>query len=286
MAISAGAYHSLALTADGHVYAWGDNANGQLGNGSTTNATTPVEVKGTGGTGVLSNIQSLSAGYYFSLAVTDDGHVSTLGTEQRRPTGNGTTTDSSTPVAATGMANVSAAGCRWLPGLGRGMEGPHGFRRVAAAVRTDWRRVHGYGDWRRLLWGDSGGLRFSSGHQLSRSISPTSLTAVAPAGTGTVDVTVTTPGGVSPISVNDHYTYQAVPTVTGLSPTGPQAQGTVVTVTGTNLTGATAVNFGTCPSHRGHGYLADLAHRCGPGGYGHGRRDGHYAGRHVGDQLG
>ncbi len=53
-------YHSLALTADGHVYAWGYNSYGQLGNGSTTNATTPVEVEGPGGTGALSNIVAIA----------------------------------------------------------------------------------------------------------------------------------------------------------------------------------------------------------------------------------
>jgi CSLREA domain-containing protein len=75
---------------------------------------------------------------------------------------------------------------------------------------------------------------------------PTTLQAVAPAGTGTVDVTVTTANGVSALSVADHYTYLAPPTVTGIIPNaGTLAGGTPVTITGTNLSGATAVNFGT-----------------------------------------
>ena len=74
----------------------------------------------------------------------------------------------------------------------------------------------------------------------------TSITATAPAGSaGTVDVTVTTPGGTSATGAGDHYTYVARPTVTGLNPsTGPATGGTTVTVTGTNLTSATAVKFG------------------------------------------
>jgi alpha-tubulin suppressor-like RCC1 family protein len=107
VALSAGTYHSVALTADGHVDAFGDNANGQLGNGTTTSATTPVQVKGTGGTGLLSNVQSLSAGFYFSEAVTSDGHVSAWGQNNYGQLANGTTSDSSTPVTATGIANVS-----------------------------------------------------------------------------------------------------------------------------------------------------------------------------------
>ena len=79
-------------------------------------------------------------------------------------------------------------------------------------------------------------------------VSDTSITADSPAGTGDVDVTVVTPAGTSPTSPADQFTFNAVtaPAVTGLSPTsGPAAGGTLVTITGTGFTGATAVNFGT-----------------------------------------
>ncbi len=78
----------------------------------------------------------------------------------------------------------------------------------------------------------------------------TSLTVTAPAkSAGTVNVTVTTPSGTSATSSADDFTYFAVPTVTGVSPnTGPNTGGTTVTVTGTNLTGATAVDFGFNPA--------------------------------------
>ncbi|HEV2968811.1 MAG TPA: IPT/TIG domain-containing protein [Pirellulales bacterium] len=79
--------------------------------------------------------------------------------------------------------------------------------------------------------------------------SPTQITATSPAETaGTVDVTVVTPGERSAISAADHFTYtsSAVPTVSSLSPSsGLVAGGTTVTITGTNLTGATAVDFGS-----------------------------------------
>ena len=77
--------------------------------------------------------------------------------------------------------------------------------------------------------------------------SPTSITATAPAeSAGTVDITVTTPGGTSATSTADRYTYAAAPTVTSINPTsGPTAGGNSVTITGTNLAGATAVSFGS-----------------------------------------
>jgi alpha-tubulin suppressor-like RCC1 family protein len=42
--ISAGAWHTCGVTTDGDVYCWGDNLNGQLGDGTTTQRTTPVPV--------------------------------------------------------------------------------------------------------------------------------------------------------------------------------------------------------------------------------------------------
>jgi len=71
------------------------------------------------------------------------------------------------------------------------------------------------------------------------------LKVTAPAGTGTVDVTVITPGGTSALSAKDRFSYAAPPTVSGVAPaSGPVRGGTVVTVHGTNLTGATKVLFG------------------------------------------
>ena len=78
--------------------------------------------------------------------------------------------------------------------------------------------------------------------------SATSITASAPSGSvGTVDITVTTPAGVSATSSADRYTFTAPPpTVTNVSPgSGPTAGGTSVTITGTSFTGATAIKFGT-----------------------------------------
>ena len=61
-----------------------------------------------------------------------------------------------------------------------------------------------------------------------------------------VDVTVTTPSGKSATSAADQFTYNPVPVVTGLSPnSGNVAGGTPVTITGSGLTGATTVMFGT-----------------------------------------
>jgi Chitobiase/beta-hexosaminidase C-terminal domain/IPT/TIG domain len=81
--------------------------------------------------------------------------------------------------------------------------------------------------------------------------SASSITAVSPAGTGTVDVTVVTSNGTSATVAADQFTYvsSSAPTLTGISPaSGSPSGGTSVAVTGTNFTGATAVNFGATPA--------------------------------------
>jgi IPT/TIG domain-containing protein len=76
--------------------------------------------------------------------------------------------------------------------------------------------------------------------------SDSSITAVAPKGSGTVDVTVTTPVSTSTTSAADHFTFQPPPTVTEISPkTGPESGGTEVAISGTNFTSGSTVKFGT-----------------------------------------
>ena len=80
---------------------------------------------------------------------------------------------------------------------------------------------------------------------------PTSglILATAPPGSGTVDVTVTTPGGSSTTSLVDQYTYVPEPSVSSLNVvSGPAAGGGSVTITGTNLSDPTGVAFGATPA--------------------------------------
>ncbi|MFE9650073.1 IPT/TIG domain-containing protein [Streptomyces sp. NPDC006365] len=77
--------------------------------------------------------------------------------------------------------------------------------------------------------------------------SSTQITAVSPAHVaGAAAVTVTTPGGTSnPNDPNTYFYYAALPSLTGLvPPSGTTAGGTTVTLTGGDLLGATAVEFG------------------------------------------
>ncbi|MFD8092148.1 IPT/TIG domain-containing protein, partial [Streptomyces malaysiensis] len=76
-------------------------------------------------------------------------------------------------------------------------------------------------------------------------VSDTQITARTPPGSGTVRITVTGPMGTSTQNVFFSYTTVAAPVLTALSPSsGPTGGGNTVTITGTNLTGATQVLFG------------------------------------------
>ena len=98
----------------------------------------------------------------------------------------------------------------------------------------------------------------------------TSITVTSPAvtATGSVSVTVVTPGGTSNA---ESFTYVTTPppapAITAVSPTsGTTAGGTAVTITGTNLAAATAVDFGTDSRHRHRGHR-HVDHRDQPGTY-------------------
>ncbi|MFG2826890.1 IPT/TIG domain-containing protein [Streptomyces sp. NPDC048434] len=91
-------------------------------------------------------------------------------------------------------------------------------------------------------------VKFGSNSGVILTNTATQLTVIAPAGVGTVNVTVTTAGGVSN-ALAYAYAVVPVPAISSLSPTsGPTAGGNVVTINGTNLAGATSVLFGVGPA--------------------------------------
>jgi hypothetical protein len=88
--VAAGDAHSLAVREDGTLWAWGRNWAGQLGDGTTTRRSTPVQV--------LTNVRSVTAGGYHSLAVREDGTLWAWGWNGVGQLGDGTTENRSTPV--------------------------------------------------------------------------------------------------------------------------------------------------------------------------------------------
>lgn len=97
--IAAGGRHACALISDGTVKCWGGNGDGQLGDNSTTERASPVQVRNASDTGNLSNVTSITAGFYYTCATINDGALYCWGGNSGRQLGNNTTSDSSLPVS-------------------------------------------------------------------------------------------------------------------------------------------------------------------------------------------
>jgi alpha-tubulin suppressor-like RCC1 family protein len=102
IAISAGRYHTIALKDDGTVWSWGDNIYGQLGNGTTAQRNTPVQVMASPGVG-LTDVIAISARYDHTIALKDNGTVWSWGYNGTGQLGDGTTANKSTPVQVSGL---------------------------------------------------------------------------------------------------------------------------------------------------------------------------------------
>lgn len=92
----AGAAHACALLADGTAYCWGQNLHGQLGNGSTVNATTPTAVAG----GIT--FARLSAGGAVTCGVSVEGLEYCWGLNQSGQLGDGSRTNRAAPARVGG----------------------------------------------------------------------------------------------------------------------------------------------------------------------------------------
>ncbi|WP_426058488.1 RCC1 domain-containing protein [Hymenobacter sp. B1770] len=96
--VAAGTSHSLALTADGHLLAWGHNATGQLGTGYRRSLTQPVEVP-LPLSAANSTWAYVAAGNGHTLALTADGRLYAWGNNDCGQLGNGSTMSTPVPVA-------------------------------------------------------------------------------------------------------------------------------------------------------------------------------------------
>jgi len=95
VAISSGRAHTCAILDDATVSCWGHNVNGQLGDGTTIDRSTPTQ---TSSLGTNRTAVAISSGQYHTCAILDDASVSCWGFNYYGQLGDGTTTDRNTPT--------------------------------------------------------------------------------------------------------------------------------------------------------------------------------------------
>jgi alpha-tubulin suppressor-like RCC1 family protein/PKD repeat protein len=139
IAIAAGEKHSLALMGDGTVWAWGNNDNGQLGDGTLAERHAPVKVAS------LAAITAIAAGNLHSLALTGDGAVWSWGDNEFGQLGDGTTDDRSTPVSVSSLSGIVTA-----------IAGGDSYTFVLKASGTAW------------MWGNNGNGQLGDGSTTDR----------------------------------------------------------------------------------------------------------------------
>lgn len=105
--VAAGLYHTCAITSGSGLKCWGENTYGQLGNGSIQNSVVPSNV-----VGLSFGVKMVDAGFSHTCALLEDGSVKCWGRNHKGQLGNGGTSDSTSPVAASvsGATMITAGG--------------------------------------------------------------------------------------------------------------------------------------------------------------------------------
>ncbi len=204
VAVAGGDEYSMALLGNGTVVAWGFNSWGELGNGSNSASDVPVPVSG------ASEVTAIAGGDDYALDLSRNGIVRGWGDDLEGQLGDDETNTVNTPVPVSGLREAVAisAGQSHSDALG----GPLAFPQVLSiapdsgsldggtTVTVTGKRFAGA---TAVKFGGTSAASFEV-------VSETEIKAVSPAGTKTVEVMVETPGGTSPKSPADQFTYTPV----------------------------------------------------------------------------
>jgi uncharacterized repeat protein (TIGR02543 family) len=107
ISVDLGSTHASALTSEGRVFMWGYNAYGQLGDGTTTNRNTPIDITAQFNLSEGETIIYLSLGVLTSEAISSSGRVFTWGKNEFGQLGDGTTTNRLTPTEITSQFGLN-----------------------------------------------------------------------------------------------------------------------------------------------------------------------------------
>jgi alpha-tubulin suppressor-like RCC1 family protein len=201
-AIAAAFYDGYALTSSGKVLAWGYNADGELGNGTTSASNLPVPVTLPAG----ATVSALSGEDYAATALTTAGKLLAWGYGQDGALGDGVAAGSDVPVTVQLPAGIK------VTQLAQSDDDGDAVVVSPVTVVTKVTPARGAAGAKVTITGlnlaGATKVKFGGKAASFTVISSTKITATAPAGTGVVDITVVTPLGTSAKTSSDKFTYR------------------------------------------------------------------------------
>lgn len=171
--ISVGYYHACAVTSNDKAYCWGQNNVGQLGNGGSSNVSTPVAVsQGT------TQFRNLAAGFQYTCGVTSDANAMCWGNNGSGRLGNGNTVNSSALVnVSVGTSQLPTTGMRTLD-----IGGTYGYDTACGISYED----------KMYCWGYNGSGEFGNGNTTATTVPVNAFKAQGDIATKSVSI-----GGLS-----------------------------------------------------------------------------------------
>jgi uncharacterized repeat protein (TIGR02543 family) len=106
--VSLSGFHGLATTSENRVFTWGNNEGGALGDGTTEDTNTPIDITNQFNLVVGETITNITLGLFHSSVVTSRGRIFTWGDNRDGQLGDGTTIDEHVPIEITYQFNLIA----------------------------------------------------------------------------------------------------------------------------------------------------------------------------------
>uniref|UniRef100_A0A9J7XS24 RCC1 and BTB domain containing protein 2 n=1 Tax=Cyprinus carpio carpio TaxID=630221 RepID=A0A9J7XS24_CYPCA len=162
--VACGSHHTIALTTEGEVYAWGYNNSGQVGSGSTANQPTPRRVSSCLQNKVVVNI---ACGQLCSMAVLDNGETYGWGYNCNGQLGLGNNGNQQTPCRIAALQGINIVSCGYAHTLALIDEGfvySWGANLEVAACHTSHTSAAKTQSGQVLMWGQCRGQAVAYPH--------------------------------------------------------------------------------------------------------------------------